>query len=383
VLTIVRGAMLVLQRPLLGVANSYDEVRYSSCLDMAPVRPGVPEGDNNPQAPLRLFWFFDGFSRDVCVWTSDLLFTAPVAAGWKVAEALGTTHVHSIGKLGALRLLVWCVAALGLLRAWIRRERLATALALLAVTGVVFFDPAITLFFSTWYAEPAAALGLYLSGAAATLAIAGGSRAIWFCATLMVLLPNSSHPEQAAARIGLDAGCAAHAGPHGAWGIAQPISESCPSMVEVSTPRAWFALIADPPALARALGHIPQWVLPWISPDLGMIEGEQYAHLPASQWSLDRVLGNSVPIASLLLVLPWIVLAAVLLARAGPEARVYAAMCAVSALEIPVVAMFGDGYSDFAKHTQLAVAASLASLGVPLAWLAPRTLLAKPDAQKA
>ncbi len=44
-------------------------------------------------------------------------------------------------------------------------------------------------------------------------------------------------------------------------------------------------------------------------------------------------------------------------------------MCALIALEVPVTAMFGDGYSDFAKHAQLAVVASLASLSIPLAAL--------------
>src|SRR5450432_1728105 len=88
-LTLARGAWLVLQRPLIGLANSYDEVRYSSCLDLAPIRPGVAPAEFNPQAPLRVFGFYRGFAADVCSWTSDVVFTAPIAYGWRLAEALG------------------------------------------------------------------------------------------------------------------------------------------------------------------------------------------------------------------------------------------------------------------------------------------------------
>lgn len=442
-LTFARGAWLVLQRPLLGLANSYDEVRYSSCFDLAPVRPGVPAAQFNPQAPLRLFEFYAGFPDGVCVWSTDMVFTAPVAYGWKVAETFGASRVHSIGKLGALRWLIWCICIAWLTRAWLAHGRTDVAFAMLLCAGIVFFDPANTLLFNTWYAEPAATLGFYLCGAGALLVTHAPRRAYWLIAAigaallagskmqhvllplllagaclaagrragrsaafallfggvlgaalslanaarpasqgmefanrgnfvLMVLLPNSAHPEATAASIGLAADCAARAGPHGIWALPQPIEQSCPSIVQVSSLRAWTALLAEPAAAARAFADIPHWLLPWVSRELGLVEGQQYARLPASQWSLDSLLGDAVSNAVAVLALPWLVLLIALLMRVGPLARICAALCALTALEVPIVALCGDGHSDFAKHAQLAIDASLASLAIPLAALAAR-----------
>lgn len=454
-LTFARGAWLVLQRPLLGLANSYDEVRYSSCFDFAPVRPGIAAAQFNPQAPLRLFERYDGFPADVCVWTSDFAFTAPLAYAWQASEALGAARVHSIGKLGALRWLVWCACIAWFAHAWLRAGRADAAFALLVCAGGVFFDPANTLLFNTWYAEPAATLGLFLCGGGTLLVAHGARRAFWIATAcgaallagsklqhallplllagaclaagrhagrsaalalllggalgaafsfagalrpaqagiafanrgnfvLMVLLPNSAHPAATAASIGLAADCAARAGPHGIWALPQPIEQSCPSIARVSSLRAWLALLGEPAAAARAVGDIPHWLLPWVSRELGMVEGRQYAPLPASQWSLDRVFGDDARSAQALLALPWLVLLFALLLRAGPLARICAALCALTALEVPIVALCGDGHSDFAKHAQLAIDASLASLAIPLAaiatrWLAPR-VESDPDA---
>jgi len=440
-LTFARGAWLVLHHPLLGLANSFDEVRYSSCFDLAPLRPGVPAAQFSPQAPLRLFTFHDAFPADVCVWTSDLLFTAPVAYAWKLGEQFGASTVHSIHKLGAWRLLLWCLAIGWFTRAWLVRGRPDAACALLVCAGAIFFDPANTLLFNTWYAEPSATFGLFLCAVGALLTIQSTQRGMWLITAagaallagskmqhlvlplllglacivagrrtaraaahalllggvlgasfsaaaalrpashgvalanrgnfvLMVLLPNSAHPAETAARIGLDADCASRAGPHGIWALPQPIENSCPSIATVSSLRAWGALLDEPAALARALARIPDWLLPWVSSELGLVEGENYAHLPATQWSFDRLLGADPRSATLLLILPWLVLVAVLALRSGPLARCCAAMCAVTALEVPLVSMFGDGFSDFAKHSQLAVVASLSSLSVPIAWLA-------------
>jgi hypothetical protein len=448
-LTFARGAALVLHRPLIGLANSYDEVRYSSCFDLAPVRPGVPADQFNPQAPLRHFAFYSGFPPGVCVWTSDFLFTAPVAYGWKLAEALGGSGEHSIGKLGALRWLVWSLLIAWFTRSWLVAGRPDLALTHLAWAGIVLFDPGITLMFNTWYADPAAALGLYLCGVGGLLLIQSGRRAMWLATAagaailasskfqhillplllaltcriiggrparalflalaiggllgatvsaigsarpassgmalanrgnfvLMILLPNVADPAQVAAKIGMDADCAARAGPHGVWNLEPPIERTCPSLTKVSSPRAWAALIAEPPALLRALGNIPQWLLPWVSDFLGEVEAGDYQHLPDSQWSLDTLFGKSAGVAWILLALPWLVFLGAAVARVGSLGLVCAAMCALVALEVPVVSMFGDGFSDFAKHAQLAVVAALASLTIPFNALVQRWLALPP-----
>lgn len=41
-LALVRGLGLVLHRPLLALANNYDQIRYTACLELAPWWPGVP-----------------------------------------------------------------------------------------------------------------------------------------------------------------------------------------------------------------------------------------------------------------------------------------------------------------------------------------------------
>jgi hypothetical protein len=92
-----RALGLVLHRPLLAFANNYDQIRYTACLDLAPWRPGERADRGNPQAPLSRY-AFQPLPRGTCIWTSDLLFTAPVAAVWRLGrgwEAGGTFRLVS------------------------------------------------------------------------------------------------------------------------------------------------------------------------------------------------------------------------------------------------------------------------------------------------
>jgi hypothetical protein len=93
---------------------------------------------------------------------------------------------------------------------------------------------------------------------------------------------------------------------------------------------------------------------------------------------LDTLFGKSAGVAWILLALPWLVFLGAAVTRVGSLALVCAAMCALVALEVPVVSMFGDGFSDFAKHAQLAVVAALASLTIPFNALVQRWLASPP-----
>jgi hypothetical protein len=104
VLAVARGVLLVHHEPLLALANNYDQIRYSACLDLAPWRPGVQADRANPPAPYSRF-AFQRLPRNTCIWTSDLLFTAPVALVWRIAEAFGGRPIHSIRRLADMRLL--------------------------------------------------------------------------------------------------------------------------------------------------------------------------------------------------------------------------------------------------------------------------------------
>jgi hypothetical protein len=174
-IAVLRACTLVLHDPLLALANSYDQVRYTACIDVAPLRPGVPADASNPQAPLRVYGFTH-FSFASCYWTSDLLLTAPVVLGWKLAERLGGDSGHSIRTLGVLRLAVWCALGLWLTCA-LRQVNLHTAALVNALwLAVVAADPANTLYLNTFYAEPAALIGLYACIGSATLLAAERSR---------------------------------------------------------------------------------------------------------------------------------------------------------------------------------------------------------------
>jgi len=175
VIACVRACILVLHSPMLALANSYDQVRYTACIDVAPLRPGVPADASNPQAPLRVY-AFTHFSFASCYWTSDLLLTAPVALGWKLVEHLGGDSAHSIRTLGLLRVAVWCALGWWLTRALCRANLHTAALVNGLWLAAVAADPANTLYLNTFYAEPAALIGLYASIGGATLLTAEHSR---------------------------------------------------------------------------------------------------------------------------------------------------------------------------------------------------------------
>jgi hypothetical protein len=170
IVAVLRGIVLVAHDPLLAIANNYDQVREFACIDVGPWRPGVNAGVANPAAPLTEF-SFQPLSRDACVWTSDLLFTMPVALIWRAAEALGVGQVHSVRWLSGLRLLLWFAVAIWAARAFLRAGRPDIAIAHLAWLALVGMDPANTLYLATFYSEPAAIFGLYLVVVAAVVTL--------------------------------------------------------------------------------------------------------------------------------------------------------------------------------------------------------------------
>lgn len=161
-LALVRGIALVRHDPLLAMANNYDQIRYSLCLDIAPWRPGVDPTKSNPPAPYSRF-AFTPLPKDACTWSSDFLFTVPVALAWHASEAMGGRAIHSVRRLGELRLLAWF--AVGAWATWffLRERRIDLALAHLAGFALFAMDPANTLYLSTFYAEAAAAFGFYVT----------------------------------------------------------------------------------------------------------------------------------------------------------------------------------------------------------------------------
>ncbi|HEY0179958.1 MAG TPA: hypothetical protein VGC30_10050 [Dokdonella sp.] len=450
-IAMVRGLALVGHDPLLALANNYDQIRYSSCLDLAPWRPGVPPDRGNPQAPLARY-AFQPLPAGTCVWTSDLVFTAPVALAWRLGEALGARAVHSIRRLGEWRLLGWWLVAAWATCAFLRERRAGHALAYLALFALVAMDPANLLYLPTFYAEAAAAfaalvcisgiavalvrptrvaLGVAALGAAllatakfqhlvlplllggALFAAGAAARRVAFAVVagglvglplqlagmqhatrmahsigvvnradflLTVLLPESDDRARVVARLGLEPACVAYAG-RSVYAMPGPVEQTCTHADRWSRAELWWLLVSDPPALARALAHVPRLLLPWI-PGLGQVEGGHYAPLPSTIPSLGAAFGARPALALALLLLPWLVLAGAAAARAPTSARAFALTCASGSSAVALTALFGDGDVELAKHAHLAVDFSLASLGVPLAALAARIAPAPPPAER-
>lgn len=447
VVALARALGLVLHRPLLAYANNYDQIRYSACLDLAPWRPGVPADRGHPHAPLSRF-AFQPSPQGHCLWTSDLLFTAPVAAAWRVAEVFGGRTIHPVRRLAEWRLLGWLLLAGWTTRALLRARVPHAAAGYLGWLALFGNDPANLLYFPTFYAEAGALLGFHacLAGAAvalvrpargallvcalgaailaaskqqhlvlplllglalfAAVGVAGRKAALALLAgavvglafqlgdiaraprmaqgvdlvnranfVLTVLLPESSDPSRVADALTLEPACVAYAG-RSVYAMPAPVERICTHVGEWPRLQPWWLLLSDPPAVGRALLHVPRLLLPWIPP-LGVVEGTSWGALPANQPSWDRAFGDRAAVAAGLLLLPWLVLAACLRVRAARAASGFAAMCAIGSAAVALVSLFGDGDVDFAKHAQLAPNFSLASLGLVFAALARRALAAR------
>ncbi|MCR6701607.1 MAG: hypothetical protein NVV68_10850 [Dokdonella sp.] len=69
---------LLLHDPLLALANNYDQIRYTGCYDVGPLRADVPAWHSNPQAPLRIY-ARQAIPEGNCYWSTDWLAGAAVA----------------------------------------------------------------------------------------------------------------------------------------------------------------------------------------------------------------------------------------------------------------------------------------------------------------
>jgi hypothetical protein len=147
--------------PLLALANSYDEVRYSACFDLYPDRPDtVAPTRNSPEAPYSQYKFVSD-ARPICYWSTELLFQGAAAAVFHVQAALTGVNSFSVRWLGAFKLFallgIWCAFSI----AWMRRREPWSALANGLLLPVVFADPANTIYLNTFYAEWTALISLY------------------------------------------------------------------------------------------------------------------------------------------------------------------------------------------------------------------------------
>jgi hypothetical protein len=153
--------MLVAHQPLIALANSYDEVRYSACFDLYPDRPeSVPPDRNSPQAPFAAYRFVTT-PEPMCYWSSELLFQGVVVTFYRTQQALADTQSFSVRWIGALKFALLLVVWITFSRIWLRRGEWGPALGNGLLLPLLFADPANTIYLSTFYAEWAALLALY------------------------------------------------------------------------------------------------------------------------------------------------------------------------------------------------------------------------------
>ncbi len=153
---------LLLHTPLIALANSYDEVRYSACFDVYPDRPAdVVPTLNSPAAPYSRYTFRET-AEPICYWSTEWIFQAAAAGIFKIESALTGQTSFSVRWLGLLKfsaaLAVWILFCV----AWWRRGPPALALANGLMFPLLIGDPANTIYLNTFYAEFTAVVTLYV-----------------------------------------------------------------------------------------------------------------------------------------------------------------------------------------------------------------------------
>lgn len=152
---------LLLHEPLIALANSYDEVRYTACFDLYPDRPGEADPTrNSPEAPYSHYAFAVN-PAPMCYWSSELLFQGATAALYHLQHALYGTTSFSVRWIGALKLIALLLLWAAFTAAFLRRGEPWSALANGLLLPLVFADPADTIYLNTFYAEWTALLALY------------------------------------------------------------------------------------------------------------------------------------------------------------------------------------------------------------------------------
>jgi hypothetical protein len=158
---LLRVIPLMSHEPLIALANSYDEVRYTACFDLYPYRPDVVDPtSNSPEAPIAHYAFAANPSP-MCYWSTELVSQGAVVMLYKAQHWLTGATRFSVRWIGALKfaalLLMWTAFSLAFLRRGESRLMLANGLLL----PLVFADPANTVYLNTFYAEWTALLALY------------------------------------------------------------------------------------------------------------------------------------------------------------------------------------------------------------------------------
>lgn len=159
-LGLLRAVPLLTHAPLLAIANSFDQARYTGCFELFPDRPpAIRPDENSPNAPFEFYRFQVNPVR-LCYGSSELLSQAAAVGVYKLEESQGIER-HSVRWLGGLRLIVLTALVALFCRAWWKRGLWPAALANAVVFAAVLTDPSDTMYFNTFYAEATALFAAY------------------------------------------------------------------------------------------------------------------------------------------------------------------------------------------------------------------------------
>jgi hypothetical protein len=158
---VARIGALVWHTPLIALANSYDEVRYSACFDLYPDRrDSIPPTQNSPQAPYSHYRFVHA-ADPICYWSTELGFQGAAAAVYYVDADVNDAQSFSVRWIGAFKFLALLILWLAFSVAWLRRREPWSALANGLLLPILFADPANTVYLNTFYAEWTSLISLY------------------------------------------------------------------------------------------------------------------------------------------------------------------------------------------------------------------------------
>jgi hypothetical protein len=157
-LSLLRGAALVGSEPLVGLANNYDMIRVQGCIDAYPLRDAsIPPWSNSWQAPQPRYTFLDDVEAGCFVSTESglALAVAPLLRAEAERAPDGAFSLRTVGwiKLG-LAMLLGGLAVL----AFAARGAWGSAVTVAGLAALVLFDPIVTVYFNSFYAEGVAAL---------------------------------------------------------------------------------------------------------------------------------------------------------------------------------------------------------------------------------
>ncbi|GMV28123.1 MAG: hypothetical protein AMXMBFR59_02480 [Rhodanobacteraceae bacterium] len=160
-LGLLRAVPLLTHAPLLAIANSFDQARYTGCFELFPDRhAAIRPDENSPNAPFE-HYRFQVNPVPLCYGSSELLAQGVVVTVYKMQQFLGIER-HSVRWLGALRLILLSLLAALFCRAWWKRGLWPAALVNAVVFAAVLTDPADTMYFNTFYAEATALVAAYV-----------------------------------------------------------------------------------------------------------------------------------------------------------------------------------------------------------------------------